>query len=160
MKIMNLRNKLFVFWGLMDVLALAGYVFFSLQNGGVPFYSDISNFYTHYPQLGVSGFAGGLIQIMFFINIALIVSLIFSAWSFIAKKKINTAFFIVQEIARLFSLKCSVALIPLMMHFTGFSSAWGAIVLFILSEALKIASVVWAKCNGNPHTDAAITAHH
>ncbi|ESS60053.1 putative membrane protein [Enterobacter cloacae S611] len=157
MKIMNLRNKIFIFWGVMDVLALLGYLFFSMQSGNVPFYSDISAFYSNYGRLGVSGVTGGLVQLMFFINIALIVSLIFSAWSFLAKKNINMIFFVVQEIARVFSLKCSVALIPMMMHLSGFSSAWGAVVLFMLSEALKIGSVVWAKRNGTPRADAALT---
>ena len=154
---MNLRNKIFIFWGVMDVLALLGYLFFSMQSGNVPFYSDISAFYSNYGRLGVSGVTGGLMQLMFFINIVLIVSLIFSAWSFLSKKNINMIFFVVQEIARVFSLKCSVALIPMMMHLTGFRSALVAIVLFVLSEALKIGSVVWAKRNGTPRADAALT---
>lgn len=154
---MNLRNKILIFWGVMDVLALLGYLFFSIQSGNVPFYSDISAFYSNYGRLGVSGVTGGLMQLMFFINIVLIVSLIFSAWSFLAKKNINMIFFVVQEIARVFSLKCSVALIPMMMHLTGFRSALVAIVLFVLSEALKIGSVVWAKRNGTPRADAALT---
>lgn len=154
---MNLRNKIFIFWGVMDVLALLGYLFFSMQSGNVPFYSDISAFYSNYGRLGVSGVTGGLMQLMFFINIVLIVSLIFSAWSFLTKKNINMIFFVVQEIARVFSLKCSVALIPMMMHLTGFRSALVAIVLFVLSEALKIGSVVWAKRNGTPRADAALT---
>jgi uncharacterized membrane protein YtjA (UPF0391 family) len=157
MKIMNLRNKIFIFWGVMDVLALLGYLFFSMQSGNVPFYSDISAFYSNYGRLGVSGVTGGLMQLMFFINIVLIVSLIFSAWSFLTKKNINMIFLVVQEIARVFSLKCSVALIPMMMHLTGFRSALVAIVLFVLSEALKIGSVVWAKRNGTPRADAALT---
>jgi uncharacterized membrane protein YtjA (UPF0391 family) len=157
MKIMNLRNKIFIFWGVMDVLALLGYLFFSIQSGNVPFYSDISAFYSNYGHLGISGVTGGLMQLMFFINIVLIVSLIFSAWSFLAKKNINMIFLVVQEIARVFSLKCSVALIPMMMHLTGFRSALVAIVLFVLSEALKIGSVVWAKRNGTPRADAALT---
>ncbi|XCW75776.1 hypothetical protein ABZS17G119_03900 [Kosakonia cowanii] len=154
---MNLRNKIFIFWGVMDVLALLGYLFFSMQSGNVPFYSDISAFYSNYGRLGVSGVTGGLMQLMFFINIVLIVSLIFSAWSFLSKKNINMIFFVVQEIARVFSLKCSVALIPMMLHLTGFRSALVAIVLFVLSEALKIGSVVWAKRNGTPRADAALT---
>lgn len=154
---MNLRNKIFIFWGVMDVLALIGYLFFSIQSGNVPFYSDISAFYSNYGRLGVSGVSGGLIQLMFFINIALIVSLLFSAWSFLARKNINMIFFVVQEIARVFSLKCSVALIPMMLHLTGYRSALVAIVLFVLSEALKIGSVVWAKRNGTPRADAALT---
>lgn len=154
---MNLRNKIFIFWGVMDVLALIGYLFFSIQSGNVPFYSDISAFYSNYGRLGVSGVSGGLIQLMFFINIALIVSLLFSAWWFLAKKNINMIFFVVQEIARVFSLKCSVALIPMMLHLTGYRSALVAIVLFVLSEALKIGSVVWAKRNGTPRADAALT---
>lgn len=154
---MNLRNKILIFWGVMDVLALLGYLFFSMQSGNVPFYSDISAFYSNYGRLGVSGVTGGLMQLMFFINIVLIVSLIFSAWSFLAKKNINMIFFVVQEIARIFSLKCSVALIPMMLHLTGFRSALVAIVLFVLSEALKIGSVVWAKRNGTPRADAALT---
>ncbi|MEJ8321546.1 hypothetical protein WKI40_00065 [Kosakonia sacchari] len=153
---MNLRNKIFAFWGIMDVLALASYLFFSLQGGNVPFYSDISGFYTNYSRLGVNGLMGVIIQTMFFINIALIISLVFSAWSFFVKKDIHTIFFIVQEIARVLSLKCSVALIPLFMHFAGFTAAWGAILLFILSEVLKIASVVWAKRQGNPQTAPAV----
>jgi len=154
---MNLRNKIFIFWGVMDVLALLGYLFFSMQSGNVPFYSDISAFYSNYGRLGVSGVTGALMQLMFFINIVLIVSLIFSAWSFLSKKNINMIFFVVQEIARVFSLKCSVALIPMMLHLTGFRSALVAIVLFVLSEALKIGSVVWAKRNGTPRADAALT---
>jgi len=154
---MNLRNKIFIFWGVMDVLALIGYLFFSIQSGNVPFYSDISAFYSNYGRLGVSGMTGGLIQLMFFINIVLIVSLLFSAWSFLEKKNINMIFFVVQEIARVFSLKCSVALIPMMLHLTGARSALVAIVLFVLSEALKIGSVVWAKRNGTPRADAALT---
>ncbi|MDF7761662.1 hypothetical protein PU683_19240 [Kosakonia cowanii] len=154
---MSLRNKIFIFWGVMDVLTLIGYLFFSMRSGNVPFYSDISAFYSSYGRLGVSGVTGGFIQLMFFINIVLIVSLIFSAWSFLAKKNINMVFFVVQEIARVFSLKCSVALIPMMLHLTGFRSALVAIVLFVLSEALKIGSVVWAKRNGTPRTDAALT---
>lgn len=154
---MSLKNKVLVFWGIMDGLALVSYFFFSLQSGNVPFYSDVSAFYTNYSQLGVSGLMGGIIQVMFFINIALIVSLFFSCWSLIVKKDIHNIFFIVQEIARLLSLKCSLALIPLFMHVTGVSAAWGAFLLFFVSEALKIGSVVWAKRNHHPHADSAIT---
>ncbi|MGP3593606.1 hypothetical protein [Vagococcus sp. WN89Y] len=154
---MNLKNKIFVFWGIMDVLALASYFVFSLQSGNIPFYSDIKGFYNTYPQLGVSGLTGGFLQFLFLINIALIVSLVFSAWMMTVKKEINNVFFIVQEIARLLSLKCSLTLIPLFLHFTGFSVAWVAITLFLLSEVLKIASVSWAKRKNSPQTDAALS---
>jgi len=154
---MSLKNKIFVFWGIMDVLALVSYVVFSLQGGNIPFYSDIKGFYNTYPQLGVSGLMGGVLQFLFLINIALIVSLVFSAWTMTVKKDINNIFFIVQEIARLLSLKCSLTLIPLFLHVSGFSVAWVAIVLFLLSEALKIASISWAKRNGSPQADAAIS---
>lgn len=155
---MNLKNKVFVFWGIMDALALISYLFFSLQGGNIPFYSDITDFYNTYPQLGVSGLMGGVLQFLFLINIALIVSLLFSAWSMIVKKDINTVFFVGQEIARLLSLKCSLTLIPLALHFTGFSVAWVAIVLFLLSEALKITTVSWAKRHGNPQADTVVSS--
>lgn len=154
---MSLKNKIFVFWGIMDVLALVSYLVFSLQGGNIPFYSDIKGFYNTYPQLGVSGLMGGVLQLLFLINIALIVSLVFSAWSMLARKNINNVFFIVQEIARLLSLKCSLTLIPLALHFTGFSVAWVAIVLFLISEALKIASISFAKRQSTPQADAAVT---
>lgn len=154
---MSLKNKIFVFWGIMDVLALVSYFIFSLQSGNIPFYSDITGFYNTYPQLGVSGLTGGLLQFLFLINIALIVSLALSAWTMLVKKDINTLFFIVQEFARLFSLKCSLTLIPLFLHFSGFSVAWVAIVLFLLSEAVKIASISWAKRKNSPQTDAALS---
>lgn len=154
---MSLKNKIFVFWGIMDVLALLSYLFFSLQSGNVPFYSDIHGFYTNFAQLGVSGLMGVIIQVMFFINILLIVSLIFSGWSLLVKKDIHNIFFIAQEIARVLSLKCSLTLIPLFMHLAGFSAAWGAILLFLISEALKIVSVVWAKRRAQPGADSVIT---
>ncbi|MDD7998526.1 hypothetical protein FEI17_25290 [Kosakonia radicincitans] len=147
MKIMSLKNKIYLFWGIMDVLALAGYLFFSIQGGSIPFYSDIHGFYSNYAQLGVSGLTGGLIQLLFFINIALIVSLAFSGWWMIAKKDINNIFLIVQEIGRVFSLKCSIALIPLIMHFSDVRSPWIAILLFVLSEVVKIGSIMWIKRN-------------
>lgn len=150
---MSLKNKIYLFWGIMDVLALAGYLFFSVQSGSIPFYSDIHGFYTNYAQLGVSGFAGGLIQLLFFINIALIVSLAFSGWWMIVKKDINNIFFIVQEIGRVFSLKCSIALIPLIMHFTDIRSPWSAILLFVLSEVIKIGSIMWIKRNDELHAN-------
>lgn len=142
---MNLRNKIYAFWGIMDLLALASYLFFSLQANRVPFYSDIIGFYDNYSNVGVSGPMGAIVQTLFIINIALIVSLAFSAWCFGVKKEMPTFFFIGQEIARLLSLKCSIAVIPLILHFTGNNTAWGAVALFMMSEAIKIASVVWAK---------------
>lgn len=153
---MSLKNKIYLFWGIMDVLALAGYLFFSLQGGNVPFYSDIHGFYTNYGQLGVNGLTGGVIQLLFFINIALVISLAFSGWWMIVKKDINNIFFIVQEIGRVFSLKCSIALIPLIMHFSAVRSPWIAILLFVLSEAIKISSIMWIKRNDELQaTDAA-----
>ncbi|MGY5958947.1 DUF2569 domain-containing protein [Kosakonia sp. BK9b] len=149
---MNLKNKIFVFWGIMDALALVSYLFFSLQSGKVPFYSDIHGFYSNYAQMGVGGLMGGIIQVMFFINILMIVSLVFSGWWLLVKKDIPNSLFIVQEIARVVSLKCSLTIIPLFMHLTGSRATWLAILLFIFSEAIKIASIVWAKRQDRPGT--------
>ncbi|WP_072037707.1 hypothetical protein [Enterobacter sp. Bisph1] len=142
---MKLSHKIYIFWGVMDLLALTSYLLFPLQRGKVPFYSDINDFYVNYAQMELSGLAGSMIQFFFFVNILLIISLAFSAWSFFVKKDISIIFFIAQEIARVLSFSCSVALIPLFIHFTGITSAAAALALFIVSEALKIASVVWAK---------------
>lgn len=35
------KKYILLFWGVMDVIAIATYLFYSLGNGRIPFYSDI-----------------------------------------------------------------------------------------------------------------------
>lgn len=142
---MTSGEKVFVFWGAMDALALGSYCAFSLHSGRTPFYADIHSFYTHYASFGAAGWMGTLIQGLFLVGLVLLASLAFSAWSFIVKKQINSLFFWCQQTLRLLTLKCSVALFPLLLYFVDDHVILAPVILFLVSEALKIGTVLWAK---------------
>lgn len=41
---MNLKSKIFIFWGMMDLYYIVRYIWVSLSVGKIPFVSDINNF--------------------------------------------------------------------------------------------------------------------
>lgn len=145
MKIMNLKNKVFIFWGCMDVLAIVMYCFFSFYKGNIPLYSDVRNFYNVFISLEVSGWTGFFILIMFTLHLIMQLSLFYSAYALLKKNNLSVWFLCCQEILRAFSLTCSLAFIPFILHFIhGYPSHLGAS-LFIFSEICKVGTFWWCK---------------
>ncbi|POP42980.1 hypothetical protein CHU32_17280 [Superficieibacter electus] len=142
---MRLKKGIYIFWGIMDVLALAIYVVLAIHMGRIPFYTDIVHFQDsaiHYSD------GGGLIIWMlalFAAGFLLRLSLFYSAWSFIGKKEINTLFFILQEAGRVITFTGSLPLLTLLAYDAGIVSVAVTLSLFIVSEILKIGSIIWCK---------------
>lgn len=142
---MSHKDKIFIFWGGMDVLAIASYLFFSLSMGNIPFWSDIQHFYANLSFMEVRGATGILLQCIFFIYLGLMVTLFISAWCFLKKREISFLFITLQEVMRIFSLSCSVAIFPLVLRFLQIEEALVAFILFAVSEVLKIGSLFWLR---------------
>lgn len=145
---MSNKDKIYAFWGAMDLLAIASYLFFALQRGNIPFWTDIQHFYANLAFMEVRGADSILLQGVFFLYLGLMLSLFFSAWCFLKRKAISFLFIGVQEILRLFSLSCSVAIFPLLLQFMQVENVLVAIVLFVVSEALKTGSIFWIRKQG------------
>ncbi len=142
---MSNKDKIFTFWGLMDVLAIASYLFFSVRMGNVPFWSDIQHFYANLAFMEVKGAISMLMEGLFFLNLILLVTLFFSAWAFLKKREISFLFISLQEVMRVFSLSCSVAIFPIILRVMYVEEALVGFILFVVSETLKIGSLLWLR---------------
>ena len=107
---MSYKDKIFTFWGAMDLLAIGSYLFYSLKMGHVPIWSDIQLFYAQLALMEARGADRIFLQFLFFIHSGLLLSFCFSAYAFLVKKKIRFLLIGLQEVMRILSLTCSVAL--------------------------------------------------
>jgi hypothetical protein len=88
--------------------------------------------------------AGGynaLLILFFCLDFVLLLSFFASAWCFITRKPFASKLALCQEVLRLVSFRCSVALFPLFLAIAGESSVWLSSILFSVSECLKIYSL-------------------
>ncbi|ELC6410342.1 hypothetical protein Q8V89_003840 [Enterobacter hormaechei] len=139
---MNLKSKLWYFWGSMDVLALLLYSVNSLRQDRIPFISDLIAF------TGTSDVVSGggyyfIVTLFFIFDLLLLLSLFISAWLFFKKKDVAIKFALIQEVFRLISSRCSVSFFPLLVSVFGISSVWVNLGLFVISELLKVYSLVY-----------------
>lgn len=139
---MNLKSKLWYFWGAMDVLAIMLYCMSSLRHGKIPFVTDILIFSGSFGAVSDAGYSV-LVTLFFVFDLLLLLSFLVSAWFFFKRKKCAIKFALIQEIFRLISFRCSVSLFPLLVSVFGISNVWINLVLFITSELLKISSLVF-----------------
>jgi len=149
---MSLKNKIFLFWGCMDVLAILVYVLLTFYRGHVPIYSDVRNFYDNYTGWGANGWGGLYLPFIFALSILMRISLFYSAYAFIFKKEVGISFFCVQELLRLFSLTCSLTFLPYLLNFIADYPWYLGISVFIFSETCKIGTFLW--CKKLPVSDA------
>ncbi|UNC49866.1 hypothetical protein [Enterobacter huaxiensis] len=139
---MNLKSKLWYFWGGMDILAILFYcVNAGLQNR-IPFISDIMAFSGLANTVSGGGYSG-LVMVFFIFDLLLLLSLFASAWFFFKRKAFAIKFALVQEVFRLISFRCSVSIFPVALSLFGISNVWLNLGLFVLSEGLKVYSLLF-----------------
>lgn len=139
---MNLKSKLWYFWGSMDVLALLLYSVNSLRQDRIPFISDLIAF-TGTSDVVSGGGYNFIVTLFFIFDLLLLLSLFISAWLFFKKKDVAIKFALIQEVFRLISFRCSVSFFPLLVSVFGISSVWVNLGLFVISELLKVYSLVY-----------------
>ncbi|EOC9238262.1 TPA: hypothetical protein JG930_002246 [Enterobacter hormaechei subsp. steigerwaltii] len=139
---MNLKSKLWYFWGSMDVLALLLYSVNSLRQDRIPFISDLIAFTGTSDVISGGGYYF-IVTLFFIFDLLLLLSLFISAWLFFKKKNVAIKFALIQEVFRLISFRCSVSFFPLLVSMFGISSVWVNLGLFVISELLKVYSLVY-----------------
>ena len=139
---MNLKSKLWYFWGSMDVLALLLYSVNSLRQDRIPLISDLIAF-TGTSDVGSGGGYNFIVTLFFIFDLLLLLSLFISAWLFFKRKDVAIKFALAQEVFRLISFRCSVSFFPLLVSVFGISSVWVNLGLFVISELLKVYSLVY-----------------
>lgn len=142
---MRLKKGIYIFWGIMDLLALASYIALAIYRDRIPFITDIVHFRDSVASYGAGGGLVIWILTLFAIGFVLKITLFYSAWSFIGKRDINTLFFIIQEGMRIITFTGSIPLLTLLIYSTGVSGVGVTLPTFIAVEILKIGSVVWCK---------------
>lgn len=139
---MNLKSKLWYFWGSMDVLALLLYSVNSLRQDRIPLISDLIAF-TGTSDVVSGGGYNFIVTLFFIFDLLLLLSLFISAWLFFKRKDVAIKFALAQEVFRLISFRCSVSFFPLLVNVFGITSVWVNLGLFVISELLKIYSLVY-----------------
>lgn len=139
---MNLKSKLWYFWGSMDVLALLLYSVNSLRQDRIPLISDLIAF-TGTSDVVSGGGYNFIVTLFFIFDLLLLLSLFISAWLFFMRKDVAIKFALAQEVFRLISFRCSVSFFPLLVSVFGITSVWVNLGLFVISELLKIYSLVY-----------------
>ncbi|HII4350118.1 TPA: hypothetical protein ACY4O8_001022 [Enterobacter cloacae] len=139
---MNLKSKLWYFWGCMDVLALLLYSVNSLRQDRIPFISDLITFTATSDVVSGGGYKF-IVTLFFIFDFLLLLSLFVSAWIFFKRKDVAIKFALAQEFFRLISFRCSVSFFPLLISVLGISSVWVNLGLFVISELLKVYSLVY-----------------
>ncbi|HCD4505646.1 TPA: hypothetical protein NBQ95_003674, partial [Enterobacter kobei] len=129
---MNLKSKLWYFWGSMDVLALLLYSVNSLRQDRIPLISDLIAF-TGTSDVVSGGGYNFIVTLFFIFDLLLLLSLFISAWLFFKRKDVAIKFALAQEVFRLISFRCSVSFFPLLVSVFGITSVWVNLGLFVIS---------------------------
>ncbi|MCK6854265.1 immunity protein Tsi6 family protein [Enterobacter cloacae] len=137
------KNKIFYFWGIMDVIGIVFYFvgpYHLLQSW---WDSTGGNFGVIIFMLIAGGVNGLLTGLFYLVYLLWPVSLLFSAWFFFTTHRYAVRFALAQEVLRLLTMSCSVTLFPMIIVGLGMSVISLNITLFILSEIVKIGSLIF-----------------
>ncbi|WP_227009495.1 MULTISPECIES: hypothetical protein [Enterobacter cloacae complex] len=143
-QVMTVKDKVFFFWGGMDILAIILYCVNSVLKGRLPFVSDALSF-TDLWSAHSALVPGILVLLLFALDLGLLLSFVLSAIFFFKRKRCAVKFALFQEVFRLISFRCSVSFFPLLADITGISNVWVTLVLFMISETLKLYSLIYYK---------------
>jgi len=114
----------------------------SLRQDRIPLISDLIAF-TGTSDVVSGGGYNFIVTLFFIFDLLLLLSLFISAWLFFKKKDVAIKFALIQEVFRLISFRCSVSFFPLLVSVFGITSVWVNLGLFVISELLKIYSLVY-----------------
>ena len=114
----------------------------SLRQDRIPLISDLIAF-TGTSDVVSGGGYNFIVTLFFIFDLLLLLSLFISAWLFFKRKDVAIKFALAQEVFRLISFRCSVSFFPLLVSVFGITSVWVNLGLFVISELLKIYSLVY-----------------
>jgi hypothetical protein len=128
---------IYAFWGLMDVFYLFCFCYFGFLQGRFPFYSDIQSF------VSLSDEHGFVSVLMFLLSLILNVSIICSASVLFFGGRFVLFLVYAQTPLRLLFYTPSIFFIPWLAKIGDLTSAILLIALLLVSEMLKISSIIY-----------------
>lgn len=138
-----------VFWGKHGCACYFLYCVNSVRQDRIPFFSDVIAFSQLAETVSGDGGYSALDILFFIIEMFLILSLFVFVWYFFQKNTIVLKFAFIQEVFRRVSFRCPVSIFPLLVSLFGIAGVWVNLFLFVLSEALKVASLLYVMKSNN-----------
>jgi len=130
-----------MFWGVMDVLFLAAYVWQSIVEGRIPIIDDIFSFKQLYTEQG----GGYWLILIFTLSIITTLSIVFSA-VMLLNAWVKVSYLVAaQTPLRLLLVIPSLSFLPWILKGINPGGIGLALVLLLTSEALKVWSLIFSK---------------
>lgn len=130
-----------LFWGIMDALYLAHYLWANITRQRLPFISDVLDFTHHYAEQG-----GGIwLVVIFILSMITTLSLVLSAILLLMGRTKVFGLIVLQTPLRLLLVIPSITFLPWLFATFSHRGIAVAISLLILSEVIKVGSFIIAK---------------
>jgi hypothetical protein len=130
------KQRIFMFWGVMDLMYVLGFFYWNLSRGRIPLYDDAVSF------MHVSSEYGGSAPILLFIgSLLLSLSIVLTMFMFFRRHPLVRFIACLQIPFRLYLVVPSLSFIPWMANFFELKQAAIVFPLLITSEGLKIVSL-------------------
>jgi len=130
------QQRVFLFWGVMDLMYVLGFVYLNLSQGRIPIYDDAVSF----QQVDLS-YGGAMPAILFSSSLLLTFSTILTMWLFFKQRPWGRTIAYVQIPFRLFLVVPSLSFIPWMTNLFEVNQAAVVFSVLIASEVLKVVSL-------------------
>ncbi|MFK8031216.1 MAG: hypothetical protein AB8G18_13355 [Gammaproteobacteria bacterium] len=135
MEISLIRLNSFFFWGVLDLIAVIGYVFYRLQLGRIPLYTDISETLTV-----LETYQGGDAYFLAFAKWTLAFSIPVTAFTLMTHASISKYLCLAQTPLRVLTLSCSFFLLGRITSVIDIS-VWTFMAIVCAVEAAKLISL-------------------
>lgn len=127
------------FWGVMDLFYITRFCYVNYVQGKIPLYSDVKSFLAIAPEHGLAS------ALFVLLSVALNVSMVVSAGLLLFRQRGALVLIYIQTPFRLFGVVPSLAFIPWLINVNGLTSPILLFALLILSEMIKLISLVFVK---------------
>ncbi|GGD20044.1 hypothetical protein ACP26F_13120 [Franconibacter pulveris 1160] len=143
--LMIAKEKVFYFWGAMDLIGIVFYSIDALRLLVKLWESSAGNPAVIIFMMIANGINGILTGVFYFVYILTPLTLFVSAWLFFKKSRYAVRFAMAQEVFRVLTLQCSVTLFPVVVGASGMTGATVNISKLLLSEILKVGSLIYVR---------------
>jgi len=134
-------RRVCLFWGAMDILYLAIYIGQNIIQRRIPFLADINNFRALYSEHG----EGVWLMVVFILSMILTLSIVFSAALLLVAWGKVCYLVAAQTPLRLLLVVPSLSFLPWLVQYIHSGGVAVALILLLMSEALKVGSLMVAK---------------
>ncbi|MHC9003207.1 hypothetical protein [Enterobacter adelaidei] len=140
---MTVKEKIFYFWGVMDIIGAAYYAVDSWRFLGEDWGLALVNLTVMFILMWFDGVDGTLKGTYYLVYTLMPLMLLFSAYLYFTKKPYAAKFALAIEVLRIFTFRFSLPLLPVIANRFEWSGLTVNISLLVISELLKIGSLIF-----------------